>query len=176
MAKHTDPYGRRWWRGVLLNNRTISALEWVERKSGIEILPTQGSYNAGGVSGSKGTHDGGGAVDLSIKDLPVSKQNLLDHWMRRAGFASWIRQPIPGLWGIHLHAELIGDREASESAKAQWLSFRAHRNGLRDNAYDRAWRPRINRRWNHRLGRPVLHPLPARQPTPCYPCRWPSST
>lgn len=161
-TRRPKPYARRWWRGVQLTERTISALEWVERKSGVTIEPSQGSWS--GAEQSAGTHTGSGAVDLKIAHLSEPQQHLLDHWMRRAGFSSWIRQPIAGWWPLHLHA-ILPEPGNSPSAAAQVLSYRAHRNGLRDNAYDPAWRPRIPRRWNHRLGRPVLHPLPGQKLT-----------
>lgn len=166
--RRTKRYDKRWWRGVLLNNGTISALERVERRTGLHLNPTQGSYNggAGRVGASGGTHDGGGAVDLSVKGYTNSEKRLLNVEMRRAGFAGWHRDYIPGLWPEHYHAELIGDRDASDSARAQWAAYAAHRNGLRDNGWDSSWRPRIPRRWSHRLNRIVLHPLPGQKLTP----------
>ena len=86
----------------------------------------QGSYNAGRVAASFGTHDGGGAVDLSVRE-PVSRRimteeidNLLRS-LRIAGFAAWLRDTDELYAGspIHIHAIAIGDDELSEAARAQ---------------------------------------------------------
>jgi hypothetical protein len=86
----------------------------------------QGSYNAGGVAASFGTHDGGGAVDLSVR-APVSRAVMTEEIdpmlraLRLAGFAAWLRSENelhPGS-PIHIHAIAIGDAELSESARAQ---------------------------------------------------------
>lgn len=86
----------------------------------------QGGYNPGGVSASFGTHDGGGAVDLSVRELGTG-QVLYDEipWMLRAlrlaGFAAWLRdtgQLYPGS-PIHIHAVAVGDAELSPAARDQ---------------------------------------------------------
>jgi hypothetical protein len=86
----------------------------------------QGSYNAGAVTASFGTHDGGGAVDLSVRDA-VSRVILereiepMLRALRTAGFAAWLRaadELYPGS-AIHIHAIAVGDVELSEAARAQ---------------------------------------------------------
>jgi len=86
----------------------------------------QGSYNAGQVAASFGTHDGGGAVDLSVRE-PVTRRVMTDEIplmlraLRIAGFAAWLRDTgelYPGS-PIHIHAIAIGDGELSEAARAQ---------------------------------------------------------
>ena len=86
---------------------------------------TQGSYTDA-VSASFGTHQGGGAVDLSVlrkgtytvlwDDIP----HLL-HALRVAGFAAWLREygELHPDSPIHIHAIAIGDRELSSSAQDQ---------------------------------------------------------
>jgi hypothetical protein len=86
----------------------------------------QGSYNPGAVSASFGTHDGGGAVDLSVRE-PVTRQvmneeiPLLLRALRVAGFAAWLRDTDELYEGspIHIHAIAIGDRDLSEAARGQ---------------------------------------------------------
>jgi hypothetical protein len=86
----------------------------------------QGSYNPGGVSASFGTHDGGGAVDLSVRD-PASGNILraeipdMIAALRTAGFAAWLRDSGELYAGspIHIHAIAIGDAELSEAARGQ---------------------------------------------------------
>jgi hypothetical protein len=86
----------------------------------------QGSYNPGGIAASFGTHDGGGAVDLSVRE-PVTRRildediPLMLRALRAAGFAAWLRaadELHPGS-PIHIHAIAIGDRELSPAAQAQ---------------------------------------------------------
>jgi hypothetical protein len=86
----------------------------------------QGSYNAGQVAASFGTHDGGGAVDLSVRE-PVSRNVMTEEIpallraLRIAGFAAWLRDTdelYPGS-PIHIHAIAIGDAELSLAASDQ---------------------------------------------------------
>ena len=86
----------------------------------------QGSYNPGGVSASFGTHDGGGAVDLSVRErgswnVMEAEIPLMLRALRIAGFAAWLRDAdelYPGS-PIHIHAIAVGDEEQSEAARAQ---------------------------------------------------------
>ncbi len=86
----------------------------------------QGSYNEGRVAASFGTHDGGGAVDLSVRE-PVSRRVMteeIDNMLRAlriAGYAAWLRD-TDELYPdspIHIHAIAIGDDELSAAARAQ---------------------------------------------------------
>ena len=57
------------WRGVTLDLRTSKMMdEVVKLCKDIKIDPTQGSYNKS-VGANAGTHDGGGAIDLSLSGL-----------------------------------------------------------------------------------------------------------
>jgi hypothetical protein len=86
---------------------------------------TQGSYTPG-LSASFGTHDGGGAVDISVMrkgTYTVLWEDIepLVQAMRQAGFAAWLRtygelyQDSP----YHIHAIAIGDRDLSPAAQQQ---------------------------------------------------------
>lgn len=133
------PYGRTDRRGHTLDNLTDYALLAAEAELGYNprtLTILQGSYNAGGVSASSGTHDGGGAVDLS----PVNAAAKV-HALRKVGFAAWHRSAIPGLWGEHIHAVLIGNAKLSPAAAAQVVDYRNHRDGLADHAADNTWHP-----------------------------------
>ena len=160
----SDPYKRRDYRGVTLDNRTISALDWAEKRY-LAVAPKkrkpfrlgQGSYNKGGVSGSAGTHDGGGVFDVMFAGLNAKQRRGVVKWLRRAGFAAWAREGA--VWGTnndHCHAILLGHKTASAPAKSQMDSYRAHRDGLAGNRYDSSWRPKRLRRWSHRQNRPVI--------------------
>lgn len=86
----------------------------------------QGSYNPGRVAASFGTHDGGGAIDMSIRsrvDWSVLSEDIwpMIRALRVAGFAAWLRDTgelYPGS-PIHIHAVAIGDAELSEAARGQ---------------------------------------------------------
>ncbi len=116
--------------GYHLNQRTYQMLLHAQQLYGGELELTgyhltQGSYTHQ-VSASFGTHNGGGAVDLSVIQYGTY-QVLYDDIeplitaLRTAGFAAWLRdfeQLYPGS-PIHIHAIAIGDRDLSAAAAAQ---------------------------------------------------------
>lgn len=119
--------------GVTLNLRTLAMLDHAQELYSAEggtihlrdsIM--QGSYNPGGVAASFGTHDGGGAVDLSVREIGTGKVLTAEikpllHALRLAGFAAWLRDFDELYQGspIHIHAIAIGDAELSEAARGQ---------------------------------------------------------
>jgi hypothetical protein len=116
--------------GETLNLRTLSMLGHAQALYGGEIeligdAITQGSYSTG-VSASFGTHDGGGAVDLSVLaegtyTVLWDDINPLLRALRVAGFAAWLREygELYADSPIHIHAIAIGDRELSPAAQGQ---------------------------------------------------------
>ncbi len=127
----SDPYDRITWRGFRFNNRTVAMVKVAENRLGRTLTVYQGSYNAGGVSASAGTHDGGGAIDVSSSDADKTVRTLRD-----VGFAAWYRPAIPGLWTAHIHAIALADQDLSSGAQNQVASYRNGRNGLADNGWD----------------------------------------
>lgn len=133
-AAPPDDYRRFWVKDFAqLNLRTLAMLDHAQalydHDGGIirfRQAVMQGSYNSGYVRASFGTHDGGGAVDLSVRDLQtrmVLEREIEPALMalRTAGFAAWLRaadELYPGSV-IHIHAIAIGDAELSEAARAQ---------------------------------------------------------
>lgn len=116
--------------GFPLSRRTLSMLEYAQALYGgshdLVRAVTQGSYSPGETA-SFGTHDGGGAVDLSVRELGNWSHVLYEDLdaillaLRQAGFAAWLRQPDelhPGS-PIHIHAIAIGDAELSLAAQRQ---------------------------------------------------------
>ena len=117
-----------------LNARTLFMLdhaqtlynEWGGSAVDFRLAITQGSYNAGGVAASFGTHDAGGAVDLSVRsrvDWSVLEDDipLMIRALRVAGFAAWVREAdslYPGS-PIHIHAIAVGDADLSPAALGQ---------------------------------------------------------
>src|SRR5690606_13358071 len=88
--------------GKTVNARTAAMIKAAEKRSGKNLVLTQGSYNPGGVGQSGGTHDGGGAVDISVTNL--SNRNAAVKALREVGFAAWYRSPSQGNWAAHIHA------------------------------------------------------------------------
>lgn len=125
-----DDYTRVSERENILNRRTLAMLEHAQALYGgshdLVKAITQGSYHAG-VEASFGTHDGGGVVDLSMRDLQDWHNILYEDIdaiilaLRRAGFAAWVREEDALYEGspIHIHAVAVGDAELSEAAKRQ---------------------------------------------------------
>jgi hypothetical protein len=126
-----DDYTRLVVNGSKLNARTVWMLRRAKTlyKGTIDFAGwaiTQGSYNPGGVAASFGTHDAGGAVDLSVlnrRNGRVLRDELPDaiRALRIVGFAAWVREPGELYAGspIHIHAIAIGDAELSPIAAEQ---------------------------------------------------------
>lgn len=124
-----DDYTQIAIRDEILNARTLAMLAHAQTlyDGPIDLTGraiTQGSYNGGGVALSFGTHDGGGAVDVSVRNLPIDWSILWDDIepvimaLRTAGFAAWYRDEEDGM-SPHIHAIAIGDAELSEAAALQ---------------------------------------------------------
>lgn len=142
MSAIPKPYEKTTIRnGKTLDELTNYALYAVEYELGYtrgSLTVVQGSYNAGGVSASAGTHDGGGACDLTAQNWEKKVRAL-----RKVGFAAWHR---PFNWdgrggGEHIHCELIGNAKLSLSAQAQVAQYRAHTDGLAFHRSDPTWHP-----------------------------------
>lgn len=124
--------------GKTLNQRTLDMLERAEARLGYRLRIIQGSYNTG-VGASAGTHDGGGAIDVSVSGINVSKTILA---LRQCGFAAWYRTSAQGPWSPHIHAIAVGDSDMSSGARQQVSAYYAGRNGLASNGADDG--PRLN--------------------------------
>lgn len=118
-----------WWRGGNFDQRSIDMLTEAERISGIPIVVTQGAYASGKVAASAGTHDGGGAVDLSVDGLTRDQIGRLLLGGRIVGWALWERTPEQG-FGRHLHGIAVGCPDLSSGAEYQVSEYLAGRNGL----------------------------------------------
>ncbi len=118
---------------VTLNLRTLAIFDRPQELYQVEggvihlrDIIMQDCYNTGGVSASFGTHDGGGALDISVREIGTGKVladeiKPLLHALRLAGFAAWLRDFDELYKGspIHIHAIAIGDAELSEAARGQ---------------------------------------------------------
>lgn len=130
--------------GRVVNTRTAAMLERWQFNTLTDLAVVQGSYNAGGVAASAGTHDGGGAVDISVRGYSPAKIKSLVKAGRKVGFAAWHRTAAQANWAPHIHAIAIGDPELSRGAKNQVAAYYAGRNGLANNGADDGARVKIN--------------------------------
>ena len=122
------------WRGHKLNAKTILMLQSAERELGQRLVVVQGSFN-NTVPTSKGTHDHGGVLDISVRTTGTTTERKVIE-LRRAGFAAWRRTPdqfppedhVPE----HIHAVSIFDRDLADVAAGQRADYLADppRNGL----------------------------------------------
>ncbi|MFW5690872.1 MAG: hypothetical protein ACOCXZ_00110 [Chloroflexota bacterium] len=159
-----DDYSRVQLDYATLNRRTVFMLENASRIyrafGGIydfRDLLVQGSYNAGVVEASFGTHDGGGAVDLSVRsraDWSVMWGEIpyMIEALRVAGFAAWVRETgelYPNS-PIHIHAIAVGDADLSPAARAQIDGERGYLRGY--NGLPESYGPPIPDAW----GEPVI--------------------
>lgn len=141
------PYDRTTYDGDVVDWFTRAALVATAERLGYDLTLTQGSYNAGGVEASAGTHDGGGVVDLAPWDHVDKVREL-----RRTGFAAWYRPAIAGLWPAHIHAVLIGNRNLSPAARAQVGEYLAGYDGLAGDGRDTGPRDYLDHRFTWRTG------------------------
>lgn len=132
-AVKPDPNEIITFRGWKMTRYTAAAISVLEEKLGFELTLLQGPFNPGAVSGSAGTHDLDGVIDLAPfrarKKCTVSRQN---------SWASWIR-PVnwDGQGGSkHIHQALLKAKVASLAANQRDVAYPAHRNGLASNEVD----------------------------------------
>lgn len=117
------------YRGVTINTRTKAMLLAAEKIAGFTVSLTQGSYNPGGVDASAGTHDGGGAMDISVSGMSAATRTTLLKALRNVGFAAWYRTPDQG-FAYHIHAMAVSDPDLSSGAQHQTGDYYLGKNGL----------------------------------------------
>ncbi|MFI9009080.1 peptidoglycan-binding protein [Actinosynnema sp. NPDC053489] len=123
------------YRSASMNTRTKAMLVEAERLLGRSLGITQGSYNPGGVPGSAGTHDGGGALDVSVSGMTAATRTTVARVLRQVGFAAWVRTPAQG-FDYHIHAIALGDPDLSTGAQHQAGDYYLGFNGLADRGAD----------------------------------------
>ncbi|MEW9549763.1 peptidoglycan-binding protein [Nonomuraea sp. NPDC050783] len=124
------PGGRVPVDGFVVNSRTRSMLTEAERLLGRDLKLDQGSYNPGGDPTSAGTHDGGGAIDISVKGMSSAARTAAVRALRLVGFAAWLRDPRQDDWPWHIHAVAISDPDLSGQAQHQAGDYYLGLNGL----------------------------------------------
>ncbi len=128
------------YQGRKLDRYTLAAIKAAERL--LRYTPgaltiVQGSYNRGGVAQSAGTHDGGGALDVTAND--ISKKVAA---FRRVGIIMSDRLASSS-WSRHGHGVQDGNEELSSGAAAQVREIKAGGDGLIGTARD-AGSPRFD--------------------------------
>lgn len=120
----------------VINRRTNRMkIAAAKRLTDCKWVVTQGSYNPGGVGASGGTHDGGGAMDLSVLSGCGTRRNAV-RALRTVGFAAWFRPTIPGLWDKHIHAIAVNDTDLAASAANQVSEYYRGFDGLEGDGLD----------------------------------------
>ena len=142
------------FRGVTLDVRTAKMILWAEKTAGFKFKITQGSYT-NGVAASAGTHDGGGAVDISVRLLTPWRRKKTLNTLKDAGFAAWYRTKADGFDSAHIHAIAIGCEDLATLAKSQVKDYDKGLNGLKSHAPDLTYRPNPKVKFSLVLGRPV---------------------
>ena len=166
------------WRGVTLDPRSAAMMAEVAVLTGAgkplatpTIRPIQGSYSTS-TTASAGTHDGGGAIDISVAGWTLAQIWALVAAMRAVGWRAWYRPPN---WdgrggGRHVHAIAAGARDLSPSAARQVAYYAQGLNGLKNMAPDNS-PPSVGRpltTWEQYAAahRPKPAPKPTQTPAP----------
>lgn len=130
------PGSRTTYHNAVMNTRTKAMLVEAERILARQLVITQGSYNPGGDPSSAGTHDGGGALDISVSGMTSTTMTNVARVLRQVGFAAWIRTPSQGDWPYHIHAIALSDTDQSIPAQHQAGDYYLGFNGLANRGPD----------------------------------------
>jgi peptidoglycan hydrolase-like protein with peptidoglycan-binding domain len=125
---------RTTYGGKTVNTRTRMMLAAADTKVPWALNLVQGSYNTT-VGESAGTHDGGGAADLSVSGLSQTQIWETVQTLRSVGFAAWYR-PASSEWDPHIHGIAVGDTDMSRAAANQVGDYYDGDLGLRGPARD----------------------------------------
>lgn len=125
-------YMAKWWASVCL------------RLSFTPVI-VQGAWmsmSGGGAAASAGYHDGGGCLDIRVRDLTPAQRAELVRVIRAGGAAAWIRDPAHGGMDEHCHLVLGSDFDVDDGAAWQFQRYLAGRDGLASDGPD--YHPRPN--------------------------------
>jgi hypothetical protein len=126
-VKPPDPFERCTYNGARMDQKTKTYAQCLEKDLGYSLTILQGCYNAGGVSASAGTHDGGGVLDLAPYDWERKQRAARN----RGGFY-WHRPTLPGVWSEHIHGGIRNHGKLSPAAARQQDDFDHYPTGKRD--------------------------------------------
>lgn len=134
------------FEGFAMDARTRDMLLDARALCPAPMVITQGAYSTS-VSASAGTHSGGGVIDIRARDLSTTQRSQVVSYMRRVGFAAWLRTPSQADWPYHVHAVAVGCPDLSSAAAAQVVDYKNNRNGLASNGPDDGPRTWVNVTW-----------------------------
>jgi len=127
-----------------ITRRVNAILDAAEAAAGINpglVYVVQGSWSNS--SASAGTHSGGGAFDLRVRNLPSARvPPLVVELRRRCGGPVWLRDQQHGGFDPHIHGIVRDELDLSWAAQMQVLSYDAGHNGLANNGPDYHPRPK----------------------------------
>lgn len=130
--------------GKTLTRRVWALIEDVEKEVGLQLTVVQGSYHSG-TSQSAGTHDRGGAIDISVHGMSESTAIKVCTAFRKRYGDAWYRSPKYGwpsnLSGPHIHVIVADEPDLSQGAKNQVAAYNRGENGLASHARDPFPRP-----------------------------------
>lgn len=141
----SSPRDKVWRNGKCLTRRVWDLIADVEKELGIDLVVVQGSFNRGGVRQSAGTHDGGGAFDISVRGMSEQTAIRVVVALRKRYGDAWLRSPKYGwparLGGPHIHCIVADEPGLSYGARQQVYAYNNGRNGLASRARDPFPRP-----------------------------------
>lgn len=155
------------FEGFRMDSRTRDMLVEARKNCAAPLFITQGGFNAGGVSASAGTHDGGGALDIRARNLTTAQKVEAVLRLRQVGFAAWLRTPAQGDWVEHIHCIAVGCPSLSRGAANQVTAYRNGRNGLANNRADDGNRLYAKNTWESykaSMAKPPAGSTPTRPP------------
>lgn len=150
---------------VVLTARVWALLRDAYKAAGLpetSLVVTQGSWHHGSASGT--THDGGGAFDLRVWNLPAAKHEALVVELRKRNVCAWKRDKAHGGFDPHIHGIVRDEADLSRGALYQCREYDQGRDGLASQGKD--YHPR-----------PTQHPFVYATPPAPYPGKpigWPS--
>lgn len=125
----------RTYGGKQVNARTRDMLAAADAMLSWNLALDQGSYSTSDPT-SAGTHDGGGAVDVTVTGLSTTQRWETVRALRTVGFAAWLRDPSQADWPYHIHAVAVADPDLSTPAANQIHDYYFGLNGLATHAAD----------------------------------------
>ena len=129
------PVNRKTFAILIAANKILQKSPYFGRERS-NVTLVQGSYNRGGVAQSAGTHDGGGAIDVTAFNI-TNRSKIY----RMLGIRFWPRATLPGYWQAHGHGIVSRDSSVSRGGHAQRVAYANGRDGLAGNRRDPNWRP-----------------------------------
>ncbi len=151
---------------TVLTARVWALIADAEKAVGLKagtLVVTQGSWHHGAQSGS--THDGGGAFDLRVWNIPAAKIEPLVVELRKRNVCAWKRDKQHGGFDPHIHGIVRDEADLSRGAAFQVREYDAGRDGLAAGGKDYHARPQQ---------RPFVYGTPP-APYPGKPIGWPSA-